>query len=171
MMCGVARPSHPILYNLGVTIRLLRQQRGLSQEALASLAAIDRSYMSGIERGRRNLSVLNMARIAAALRVPLGDLVQPTLGGQVAMHQLVGDEPVQRTTDAVDELAETLPQGTSFQEAAAPWEVLAHARESRLVVIAGGFDELQREALLHTVANRHPGLPVVSLEPADTPAG
>jgi len=55
--------------------------------------------------------------------------------------------------------------------AAAPWEVLAHARESRLVVIAGGFDELQREALLHTVANRHPGLPVVSLEPADTPVG
>ena len=107
-MSGVARPSHPILYNLGVTIRLLRQQRGLSQEALASLAAIDRSYMSGIERGRRNLSVLNMARIAGALRVPLGDLVQPMLGGQVAMHQLVGGERVQRTTDAVDELAETL---------------------------------------------------------------
>ena len=83
---------------------------------------------------------------------------------------VAGSDPHRRAA-VIDELAETLPQGTSFQEAAAPWEVLAHARESRLVVIAGGFDELQREALLHTVANRHPGLPVVSLEPADTPVG
>ena len=35
---------HPILETLGITIRLLRQQRGLSQEALANLAHIDRSY-------------------------------------------------------------------------------------------------------------------------------
>jgi transcriptional regulator with XRE-family HTH domain len=104
----VATPSHPILSNLGVTIRLLRQQRGLSQEALAHLAAIDRSYMSGIERGRRNLSVLNMARIAGALRVPLSELLQPTMGGHVAIHQLVGGEPVQRATEAVDELVASL---------------------------------------------------------------
>jgi len=39
------------------------------------MAGIDRSYMSSIERGLRNISVLNMARIAAALGVPLGDLV------------------------------------------------------------------------------------------------
>ena len=84
---------------------------------------------------------------------------------------LVAGSDAHRRAAVIDELAMTLPQGTSFQEAAAPWEVLAHARESRLVVIAGGFDELQREALLHTVANRHPGLPVVSLEPADTPVG
>ncbi len=87
---------------------MLRQRQGLSQEALAHLAAIDRSYMSGIERGRRNLSVLNMARIAAALRVPLGELLQPTMGGHVALHQLVGAEPVERVTEAVDELAASL---------------------------------------------------------------
>jgi transcriptional regulator with XRE-family HTH domain len=104
-----------------VTIRLLRQQRGLSQEALASLAAIDRSYMSGIERGRRNLSVLNMARIAAALRVPLGDLVQPMLGGQVAMHQLVAGGRVQQTTEAVDELAETLRMYRSTRTIVDQW--------------------------------------------------
>jgi hypothetical protein len=84
---------------------------------------------------------------------------------------LVAGSDAHRRAAVIDELAETLPHGTSFREAAAPWEVLAHARESRLVVIAGGFDELQREALLHTVANRHPGLPVVSLEPAGTPVG
>lgn len=104
----MSRPLNPILYNLGVTIRVLRQQRGLSQEALSHLAAIDRSYMSGIERGRRNLSVLNMARIAAALRVPLGELLQPMSTGPAAMHPMVAMEPVQRTTEAVDELAATL---------------------------------------------------------------
>ena len=61
--------------SLGATIRALRIERGLSQETLADLANLDRSYMSSIERGLRNISVLNMARIAAALQVPLGDLV------------------------------------------------------------------------------------------------
>jgi transcriptional regulator with XRE-family HTH domain len=50
-------------------------ERGLSQETLADMAGIDRSYMSSIERGLRNISVLNMARIAGALGVPLGELV------------------------------------------------------------------------------------------------
>ena len=61
--------------SLGVTIRRLRRERGLSQEALADLAHIDRSYMSGIERGHRNISVLNVARIAGALRVPIPELL------------------------------------------------------------------------------------------------
>src|SRR5262249_55322194 len=66
---AVAKQVNPILTNLGATIRALRAQRKLSQEALADLAAIDRSYMSGIERGRRNISVLHAARIAAALKI------------------------------------------------------------------------------------------------------
>jgi len=72
---------HPLLRSLGATIRALRVERGLSQETLADLADIDRSYMSSIERGLRNLSVLNMARIASALQVPLTDLLagKPTL--------------------------------------------------------------------------------------------
>ena len=61
--------------SLGATIRTLRIERGLSQETLANLANLDRSYMSGIERGLRNISVLNMARIASALQVPLVDLL------------------------------------------------------------------------------------------------
>jgi transcriptional regulator with XRE-family HTH domain len=95
----VIRRSHPILSNLGVTIRRLRRQRGLSQEALADLAHIDRSYMSSIERGRRNLSVLNVARIAGALRVPLCDLLYGQDGPV---------EDLQRAAVAVDEVAESL---------------------------------------------------------------
>jgi transcriptional regulator with XRE-family HTH domain len=96
-------PSHPILSNLGVTIRRLRRQRGLSQEALADLAQIDRSYMSSIERGRRNLSVLNVARIASALRVPLCDLLYA---------QEAPGEQFRRVSVAVDELAESLRRHT-----------------------------------------------------------
>ena len=53
----------------------LRQQRGLTQEELAFEAEIDLTYMGGIERGRRNPSLLVMARIAEALSVPLTKLV------------------------------------------------------------------------------------------------
>jgi transcriptional regulator with XRE-family HTH domain len=73
----MARPVDPLLRTIGLTIRALRRERGLSQEALAALAQIDRSYMSSVERGLRNVSVLNVARIAAALDVPVRDLLGP----------------------------------------------------------------------------------------------
>ncbi len=66
--------KHPALRKLGARVRDLREQRGLSQESLADLAHIGRSYMSGIERGVRNCSTLHLLRIAKALRVRVGDL-------------------------------------------------------------------------------------------------
>ena len=56
-------------------VRKLRQQRKLTQEQLAFAAAIDLTYLGGIERGRRNPSLLVMARIAEALHVPLPRLL------------------------------------------------------------------------------------------------
>jgi transcriptional regulator with XRE-family HTH domain len=55
-------------------VRELRERRHLSQEGLADLANVGRSYMSGIERGVRNCSTLHLLRIAKALRVRVGDL-------------------------------------------------------------------------------------------------
>ena len=60
---------------LGKNVRLLRQQRGITQEELAFEAKIDLTYMGGIERGKRNPSLLVMARIADALSVPLQKLL------------------------------------------------------------------------------------------------
>jgi transcriptional regulator with XRE-family HTH domain len=60
---------------VGRNIRRLRQQKGLTQEELAFEAEIDLTYMGGIERGRRNPSLLVMARIADALSVPLPKLL------------------------------------------------------------------------------------------------
>ena len=76
-MSPMARPVDPLLRTIGLTIRALRRERGVSQEQLAALAHIDRSYMSSIERGLRNVSVLTIARIASALDVPVRDLIGP----------------------------------------------------------------------------------------------
>lgn len=57
-------------------MREVRIERGLSQEALAALAGLHRTYIGSVERGERNISIDNMSRIAKALDVSLGDLVQ-----------------------------------------------------------------------------------------------
>jgi transcriptional regulator with XRE-family HTH domain len=72
----VPTAPHVFLRTLGRRIRALRERRGWSQERLADEAHLDRSYMSGIERGVRNVSILNLAKIARALSVPLTDLFQ-----------------------------------------------------------------------------------------------
>lgn len=56
-----------LLAALGAAIRAARTARGLSQEALADAAKIDRSHMGKIERGERNVTLLNLARVAGAL--------------------------------------------------------------------------------------------------------
>jgi transcriptional regulator with XRE-family HTH domain len=60
---------------LGRNVRRLRSQRGLTQEQLAFEAKIDLTYVGGIERGRRNPSLLVMARLADALAVSLPKLL------------------------------------------------------------------------------------------------
>lgn len=64
------------LTSLGSAIRAARKQAGLSQEALADAAKIDRSHMGRIERGQRNLTTLNILRIAAALELTAAALFQ-----------------------------------------------------------------------------------------------
>jgi len=63
-----------ILKKFGETVKNLRKLRNISQEELAFRAQLDRSYIGGIERGERNLSLLNIIRIADALEVPLPEL-------------------------------------------------------------------------------------------------
>ena len=55
-------------------MRAIRQVKGLSQEALALVCELDRTYIGGIERGERNVSLVNIHRIADGLNVPVSDL-------------------------------------------------------------------------------------------------
>jgi transcriptional regulator with XRE-family HTH domain len=59
---------------IGTNIRKLRAANGLSQEELAFRAGIDRSYLSEVENGHKNLSVNLLDQIAAALGVGIGDM-------------------------------------------------------------------------------------------------
>jgi len=59
----------------GTRLRQLRKAGGLSQEALALRCELDRSYIGGVERGQRNVSLVNIAKIAAALGVLPSDLL------------------------------------------------------------------------------------------------
>ena len=63
------------LERLGAGIRAVREKAGLSQEALADAAGVDRSHMSRIERGKRNVSFLNICRIADALDCKPSDIL------------------------------------------------------------------------------------------------
>jgi transcriptional regulator with XRE-family HTH domain len=60
----------------GQAVRKFRLKRALSQERLEELADIHRTYTGDVERGTRNISLVNMIRIAKALQVPLSRLVQ-----------------------------------------------------------------------------------------------
>lgn len=60
---------------LGQAVRAARQRLGWSQEQLAHAAGLDRTYVSGLERGRRNPALTTQQKIADALGVPLPDLL------------------------------------------------------------------------------------------------
>ena len=58
----------------GLAVRLFREKRQLTQEELAHRAGIHRTYLSDIERGFRNPSLVNIEKLATALSVSLPDL-------------------------------------------------------------------------------------------------
>ena len=60
----------------GVGLRSLRTSAGLSQEELAERAGIDRSYLGGIERGEHNLALINIVKLAIALKLPPHKLLE-----------------------------------------------------------------------------------------------
>jgi transcriptional regulator with XRE-family HTH domain len=62
-----------IKVNVGLRIRELRNQIGISQEALANKAEIDRTYVTDVENGRRNISIENLEKLVNALEIQFKD--------------------------------------------------------------------------------------------------
>ena len=63
-----------IQQKVGITIKELRKERGMSQETFAYESGIDRRYMSDIENGKRNISLDILERIAGKLEIRLSEL-------------------------------------------------------------------------------------------------
>jgi transcriptional regulator with XRE-family HTH domain len=64
-----------LLKTFGLHLKSLRREKSLSQEELALIASLDRTYISGIERGLRNVSLINLFKIAEALELPAYQLL------------------------------------------------------------------------------------------------
>ena len=63
------------LKKMGENIRRLRKEKGYSQEGFADAVSLHRTYMGGIERGERNISVLNLLKIIRKLEVKPNDIL------------------------------------------------------------------------------------------------
>lgn len=83
---------------LGSRIKDLRKRQGWSQDDLAARASLHPTYIGGIERGQRNVSLLNLARIAEALRLSMTELfdfpVQDAHGDAGIKPLISGDDPL-----------------------------------------------------------------------------
>ena len=63
---------------LAINLRRARHARGLTQDDIATMSGVNRAYVSDLERGRRNIGIDCIGRIAAALDVPAASLLLPT---------------------------------------------------------------------------------------------
>ena len=58
---------------VGKRVKELRNNMGISQEELADMVCLDRTYITSVERGKRNISIVNVEKLAKALQVSLAE--------------------------------------------------------------------------------------------------
>ncbi len=75
-MGGTGKRASPLQQAFGDRVRARRLELLLSQEKLAEVCGIDRSYIGSLERGGRNVSLNNIMRLARALQMDAGDLLR-----------------------------------------------------------------------------------------------
>jgi len=68
--------KHQTSIKFGEKVRELRLKRNLSQEALGELAGVHRTYIGMIERAEKNITLMNIERIAKALKISVSELVK-----------------------------------------------------------------------------------------------
>lgn len=77
----MSETKHPECVQFGQRLRILRKQKGYSQEGFALHAEVHRTYLGGLERGERNPTLTILVKIARALGVPASRLLQG-VGGE-----------------------------------------------------------------------------------------
>jgi hypothetical protein len=94
-------------------------------------------------------------------------------GGRPALHLVhkshpllvAGADPARRMA-LLDDLIDTMPEGTSFEVASTLSEVLERAPSSRIVVLSGGLEDASAQSLMRVLGQRHPTLPIINMDPA-----
>lgn len=71
------KPSRSLIETVAENIRRMRHERGLSQEELADICGLHRTYVGSVERGERNLTLSSLELLAVALSVTVVDLLTP----------------------------------------------------------------------------------------------
>ena len=74
--------NHDVKTTFGQRVRALRKRVGLSQEQLALKCGLDRTYIGGVERGERNISIVNIEKIARAIELSPRDLFEDETGAR-----------------------------------------------------------------------------------------
>ncbi len=111
----------------GERMRDIRRRKGIAQERLALESGLNRGYVGRVERGEQNISLVNICRIAAALRVPPSDLLawEENGSGQPAdVDEEQGELPLARLGDMLSRMNETMlmEMGSMLREAFAAGE-------------------------------------------------
>jgi hypothetical protein len=98
------------------------------------------------------------SRVAQSLRfsAPAGAKASPPI-------LVAGADAAQRAA-VLSELAQTLPEGTRFEQASAFWEVLSRSPECRMVIFSGDLEDGAAEEYMSALSQRYPELPAVSLK-------
>ncbi|MEZ8288906.1 helix-turn-helix domain-containing protein [Vibrio sp. 10N.237.312.B06] len=65
-----------VCLSFGMHLKKIRLDNSLSQEKLAELSDLDRTYISSVERGQRNISLVNICKLATALNIPRSKLLE-----------------------------------------------------------------------------------------------
>ena len=78
----MSKPSLPVIHNIAANLRRIRQQRGLTQDALAQSAGVSRRMLVNIEAHESNVSFATLDRLANALNLSFAELVRPASIGE-----------------------------------------------------------------------------------------
>jgi XRE family aerobic/anaerobic benzoate catabolism transcriptional regulator len=137
----------PDLSILGREVRAARQKRGLTIKGLADVSGISERFLSDLERGRGNISIVRLLEVSRALGVPLGQLVAPLdQGSERAVIALVGLRGAGKSTIGA---AVARRLGTPFLELDQEIEAAAALPLAQIFEIHGDryYRRLEREVL------------------------
>ena len=81
---GKRRAKPDVCERFGTAVKFRREELSMTQEELAEKAGIHRTYLSDVERGTRNLSLINIEKLAAALSISMSKLFQSVDASQEA---------------------------------------------------------------------------------------